>query len=270
MSNFLEKNFPTFTRANKTSANKKAAKTKPPKNSGGPTKPVADQTTAVVRKDYKPAASVLPQVNLLPPLLVFRMQRRRLRFGFLMASIVVVALAAIFGLYMRANANIETVNTKNLQKNTAATQETINRFGPIGGYVTAIEQRQQFANTLTANKVNYSAVYTSLAAALPAGSTYTDTTFTPNTAKVDDTNANKAFVAACGQTTDPFNPSVAPVAACIKLTGTAPSTSINTIVQRLRNNPLFSNVYLTQSSGANGTVATFQGSVNVNRNVGGN
>lgn len=257
----MEKNFPTFTR-------KKGKKNSPskPRQTKDQNTVKQPNTAGYERKDYKPTTPKLPAVNLLPPALLVQVQRRRLRFVFVLAAFVIIAVSGMYNVYQRTATEIEQKQVEATEYATSQQQQKVAEFGATGEYVNAIEARKALASTIAATPINYPQTYATLAAALPPGSSYASIVLTANESKPGDTAANKTFIDTCGQTTDPFNPAAAPVAACIKVTGqTTTVGGVEQLSRALRANPQFQNVFITQSTGTTNGTFGFQGSMNIRK-----
>lgn len=192
----------------------------------------------------------LPIVNLLPPRLELEKAKRSTRRGFMFAAIALLVTTALLWLTQQATLSIAEQSLKAAQSQVDDANNKIAEYQPIKDFFDDIAARQGLIAEKSALAVDYNKVNKAILAAIPDGGSIIQVEIKA-LPPVDPNAPAQSAGAQCGIVTSPFEQEEVTPLACISFTGSVVDrTQISTVADTLNSDGLFSNISVSQSSGA--------------------
>jgi Tfp pilus assembly protein PilN len=228
----------------------------------------------------KPAAAVLPSVNLLSPWAFERIAVRGLRIRFAISCVaLVVVAAAAWGLQTMRVADAEDLLAVENAETSRLTERT-NVLQPVKTYIAGVEQQKATVSEAMASEIYFSDVLESMSQAVPGGLvldslvvTLAPKAPTPAPAPAPAEGADEEapppaapVVPSACPGPDPFQTRV--VVGCITLSGSAGSRSeVGAFVVALGDDDSFVEPFISTTTTADSAKVTFSGSVGLSEKV---
>ena len=197
------------------------------------------------------ATGGLPTVNLLPPSIIEGVQQKRLIRKFILGAVGVLVVTGLAWGAQTAQIIGANNNLEEQQANTAVLAAEQNKYAPVADYYLAVNAQRTTVGAQMSSSVENSQIAQKLLLLAPPAS------------GVKLGSLSIATGAATCPGPDPFAVSKVPAAGCVSLVGTAANVQqVGTLLNALRDEPGFSNAFVTSASAGDGGVA-FNGTVNV-------